>query len=131
MRNSSLHRSSPTPRFAGRVARPVAGALLVTALVLTSWVMAGTSQVAAEGETSPAVACAYLQGRVPPAVIQAAMANPDKVYGYLQSTNPNRRGDSYNPPRTSLTLANPNLVWNALSNPVIFKAGCPRPAGMP
>jgi hypothetical protein len=28
-------------------------------------------------------------------------------------------------------LANPNLVWNALSNPVIFKAGCPRPAGMP
>ena len=110
---------------------PIARSVLAMALAAMLWTLDTPGSAMAEDPTPAAVACAYLQGRVPSQVVQAALANPTKVYGYQQNTNPNRARDPYNPPRTSLTLANPNLIWNALSNPVIFRAGCPRPEGMP
>ncbi len=126
--NSTIFR-----RFARRLSPCSAIAVLGLsgAVLFLAMVGVAPTPVAAEGDTPAAEACAYLQGRVPPAVIQSAMANPDRVFGYLQPTNPNLGPGPHNPLRRSLTLANPNLVWSAIANPVIFKAGCPRPEGMP
>ncbi len=69
--------------------------------------------------------CAWLTGRVPPAAIMAALADPARVYGWRMLCNPNVPGGLRNLVRTELSIANPSLPYNALYNRLVFKCGCP------
>ncbi len=69
-------------------------------------------------------ACARIRGKVPPAVINEALANPFQIEGFAQRQFPSLPPGPQNPRRLSLTLRNPGLAWDALFNPVIFKASC-------
>lgn len=73
---------------------------------------------------SPGV-CDWLLGRVPRVAIDAALAEPDRVYGWNLPQNPNRPVSPYNPMRRWLSLANRGVHYSPISNPLIFKAGCP------
>jgi hypothetical protein len=69
-------------------------------------------------------ACPGLDKRVPQAVIDNALANPDKVLGYCRLRNPGVPASPFNPFRTSLTLSNSGVQYNPVSNGVVYKAGC-------
>lgn len=69
--------------------------------------------------------CPTLNGRVPPAVIQNALANPADIGSFGQPSAPNRPPSPANPPKIYLGLTNINAPYNPLFNPVTFKAGCP------
>ena len=68
--------------------------------------------------------CASIRGKVPPAVISRALADPYQVQGYAERQFPNLPPGPNNPRKLSLTLRNVGLAWDALFNPPIFKAGC-------
>lgn len=69
--------------------------------------------------------CPTLNGRVPPAVIQSALANPSDFGSFGQPSAPNRPPGPSNPPRIYLGLTNINAPYNPLFNPVTYKGGCP------
>lgn len=69
--------------------------------------------------------CPTLNGRVPPAVIQSALANPSDFGSFGQPSAPNRPPGPSNPPKIYLGLSNINAPYNPLFNPVTFKGGCP------
>lgn len=69
--------------------------------------------------------CAWLTGRAPAAAILAALADPDRVYGWGMLCNPNVPAGNLNPLRMDLSLMNPGLPYNALYNRLVFKCGCP------
>lgn len=66
-----------------------------------------------------------LQGRVPPAAINQAMADPSRVAGWGMPMNPNRPVGPDNPLRTCLALRNPNQPYHPIFNGLVFKASCP------
>jgi|GEM_PF-2190356 len=68
--------------------------------------------------------CDWVYGRVPRVVIEAALANPDRVYGWNKPQNPNAPVSPVNPLRRRLTLSNRGVPYHPMSNPVVFKAGC-------
>jgi len=76
--------------------------------------------------TVPGVmACPRLTNRVPAAAINAALAAPDRVYGYNLRCNPNREPHPFfNPPRRWLGLRNPNIPYHPVYNGLVFKCGC-------
>lgn len=69
--------------------------------------------------------CAFILPRVPAAVIADALANPERVLGWMQPQNPGIPPGPNNPPRTRLSLLNPGVPYHPLSNPVVYKVGCP------
>lgn len=69
--------------------------------------------------------CPTLNGRVPPAVIQNALANAADFGTFGQPAAPNRPPGPANPPRIYLGLSNINAPYSPVFNPVTFKAGCP------
>ena len=69
--------------------------------------------------------CDWLYGRVPRVVIDAALADPQRVYGWNKPQNPNAPVSPFNPLRRRLSLSNRGVPYHPISNPVIFKAGCP------
>lgn len=69
--------------------------------------------------------CDSLQGRVPLAIINNAMANPQDVGGYGELSNPSLPPGPLNPPKTYLGLANNGVPFHPLFNSVVFKAACP------
>jgi len=69
--------------------------------------------------------CPTLNGRVPPAVIQNALANPTDIGTFGQPAVGNRPPSPANPPRIYLGLSNINAPYNPIFNPVTFKSGCP------
>jgi len=69
--------------------------------------------------------CPLIRPRVPAAVINNAVANFTNVSGWGEPANPSIPPGPNNPPRTYLSLLNPGTPWNALSNPLVFKQGCP------
>jgi len=73
----------------------------------------------------PANACAYILRRVPPAAISAALANPEHVYGWMEPANPALPPGPNNPPKTRLSIRNLGVPYHPLSNPLVFKVGCP------
>lgn len=73
----------------------------------------------------PAVECRHIQGKVPPAVISAAMANPNTVAGWLLPVNPNMPAGPGNPLRHSLTLTDVGKPFHPLYNDLVWKVGCP------
>lgn len=71
-------------------------------------------------------ACPQLVGRVPTVVIDAALANPDKVDGWKRRQNPSLPADPYmNPAAVSLTLRNMGVPWHPLFNGLMYRTGCP------
>jgi hypothetical protein len=71
-------------------------------------------------------ACPQLIGRVAPAVIDAALASPDRVNGWQQRQNPNLPADPYmNPLARNLTLRSPAQPWHPLYNGLVYRTGCP------
>jgi len=70
-------------------------------------------------------ACDFIKGRVPPAVIAAALANPTRVQGWNLLMNPSAPESVYNQRRRMLSLQNIGVPYHMLYNPVVYKAGCP------
>ncbi|MCC7019844.1 MAG: VWA domain-containing protein [Ardenticatenales bacterium] len=70
--------------------------------------------------------CRVTRNKVPQSVIDAALADPSKVYGWQYPLNPNVPGPVLpnNPPRTCLDLQNRGLQYHPLFNNVIWRAGC-------
>ena len=76
------------------------------------------------GPTTPCV-CDLARVALPPAVIDAAVANPERVFGWLKPRDPGKPVSPFNPLRTCLTLSNPATPYHPLHNRPIFSAGCP------
>ncbi len=73
----------------------------------------------------PARACPQVVSRVPAPVIADALANPDKVGGWLLRCNPGAPPGPANGLRTWLGLKNGGQPFHLLFNGVQFKCGCP------
>jgi hypothetical protein len=69
--------------------------------------------------------CSYVQIRVPQAVVNDALANPQNYAGYGMRCNPNVPASPWNIERTTLALQNPKALFHPLFNTVIWKCGCP------
>jgi hypothetical protein len=69
--------------------------------------------------------CAYVKIRVPQAVINYALANPQRYFGYGMRCNPNVPASPYNVVRSTLGLRNPKALFHPLYNSVVWKCGCP------
>lgn len=70
-------------------------------------------------------ACAALQGRVPPAAIHDALANPAAVFGWRQPGNPALPPGPNNPLKVWLSLRDLGKAYHPIFNPLIYKVGCP------
>jgi hypothetical protein len=69
--------------------------------------------------------CAFIQGRVPSAVINAALAQPDTVSGWGSLCYRNRPPGPFNGMRQWLTLRNIGAPYHRLGNPLVYSCGCP------
>ena len=69
--------------------------------------------------------CESVKSRVPNAVINDAVAAPDKVGGYKMACNPNLPAGQNNPLRRYLGLRNPNNVYHPIFNSLVWKCSCP------
>ncbi len=72
-----------------------------------------------------AVTCRRLTGRVPDAAIQAALANPSNVMGWLDRCNPAIPGSPVNGLRYNLSLRNSAVPYHPIYNHLVFRCGCP------
>ncbi len=70
-------------------------------------------------------ACALVEGRAPPAAIEAALANPERVSGWGDLMNPGLPPSPANPIKRWLSLRNPSVHYHPIHNPLIYKVGCP------
>ncbi|MFQ5460123.1 MAG: LVIVD repeat-containing protein, partial [Anaerolineae bacterium] len=69
--------------------------------------------------------CPQIQGRVPAAAIQAAMANPGRIAGYRQPMDPAKPVSPFNPRRLMLSLRTYGKPYHPVFNSLVFKVGCP------
>lgn len=69
--------------------------------------------------------CPQILSRVPAAVLNAALANPDRVQGWNQLQNPNAPPSPVNRRRTWLSIQIVAVPFNVMFNPVLFRASCP------
>ncbi len=69
--------------------------------------------------------CRVVQQRVPPVVIDDALANPARYYGWQYPLDPGKPPGPANPPRTCLTLQNVNVDYHPTWNRPIWRVGCP------
>lgn len=69
--------------------------------------------------------CSFVRGRVPTAVIDSALANPAQVRGWGELCNPALPPSPSNILRTSLSIQNIAAPYHPLSNPLVYKCGCP------
>lgn len=74
---------------------------------------------------SPPAVCAFVIGRVPPAVIADALANPASYHGWGMRVNPALPPSPANPLRTQLSLHNIAVPYSPVNNTVRWKGGCP------
>jgi hypothetical protein len=70
-------------------------------------------------------ACPFLLGRVPPVAIAAALANPQRVFGWQEPLNPGLPVSPTNPRKTWLSIQNIASPYHTLFNALVFKVGCP------
>lgn len=71
------------------------------------------------------IVCPQLQGRAPQAAIDAAVADPPSVAGWLQPQDPGKPPGRFNPLRRSLGLSRTGSPYHPLFNPLEWKVGCP------
>lgn len=69
--------------------------------------------------------CPQAAGRVPQAVIDAAIANPSAVDGYGRPHDPGKPLGPFNPPRIWLTLHDLSKPFHPVANTVVYRAYCP------
>jgi hypothetical protein len=69
-------------------------------------------------------ACARLQGRVPQAVINDALANPSSIFGWDLPCNPSLPPGPNNPLRRQLGLRNASVPYHPVFNGLVWKCGC-------
>ena len=68
--------------------------------------------------------CDTARREVPPAVIAAALANPNSVYGWRHPLDPGKPISPANPLRECLNIRNPSLHYEPVGNPIIWRVGC-------
>jgi DNA-binding beta-propeller fold protein YncE len=105
---------------------PVATATLVPSPTASPGASPSPTRTAAP--TAPAVRmciCRNVRDRVPVVVINDAVANPERYYGWMYPLDPGKPPGPANPPRTCLSLANTGLDYNPLSNKPQWRVGCP------
>lgn len=96
---------------------------VITANQLAAFI-APTSTPSPQPEQATCV-CDIVRSRVPIAVINDAVANPESVEGWQQPLNPNLPVGPNNPRRHCLGLKNPNVDFHPLFNKPIWLVGCP------
>lgn len=69
--------------------------------------------------------CPQVVGRVPGAVLDAALANPERIQGWNQLQNPSVPAGPFNPRRVWLTIRSMGVPFDWLFNPVLYRASCP------
>ncbi len=75
--------------------------------------------------TGAGCVCTVVRQRVPPAVIEDALAHPDRYYGWQYELDQGKPGSPANPPRLCLTLWNVNIDYHPLWNMPRWRVGCP------
>jgi hypothetical protein len=66
-----------------------------------------------------------LVGRVPDAAVQAALANPAGVLGWLERCNPAVPASPANALRFNLSTRNPAVPYHPIFNQLVYRCGCP------
>jgi hypothetical protein len=69
--------------------------------------------------------CSIVLRRVPPVILNDALANPEHFHGWMEPLNANKPPGPDNPPRTCLTLQNHSLDFHPLWNRPLWHVGCP------
>ena len=69
--------------------------------------------------------CDTIIGRVPAAAINAALADPTKINGWLQLANPALPPGPNNARKRWLSIRDPGNRYHPIFNALIFKVGCP------
>jgi hypothetical protein len=69
--------------------------------------------------------CRIARQRVPAAVLNDALANPDRYYGWRYPLDAGKPPSPANPPRTCLTLHNLGLDFHPVWNKPEWRVGCP------
>ena len=92
------------------------------------------TQMATPPPEGPGCVCDVTLRKVPPAVRDDALANPERVTGWNQLLDPNKPGsppwpapghdDPPNPRRTCLDVQNRAIGYHPLFNTVVYRAGC-------
>lgn len=75
--------------------------------------------------TGTGCVCRIVRLRVPAAVIEDALANPERYYGWQYELDQGKPGSPANPPRQCLTLWNVNIDYHPLFNMPRWRVGCP------
>ncbi len=118
---------SPTPTFVAPTPT-VSPQPSPTAVAATPTAVPPTPTAAPTGwpTVPPAgpILCTQTEGKVPAALLAAAMANPASIGGYGQLCRRNVPPGPFNGTRRSLTLLNNALPFHPLFNPLTFQCGC-------
>jgi hypothetical protein len=69
--------------------------------------------------------CDFVLRRAPRVAIEAALANPQEVHGWLDPLNPGLPPGPGNPLKTWLSLHNIAAPYHPLFNALVYKVGCP------
>jgi hypothetical protein len=69
--------------------------------------------------------CRIVRERVPAVVVNDAVANPERYYGWQYPLDPGKPPSPANPPRTCLTLSNIALDYHPVWNKPQWRVGCP------
>ncbi len=69
--------------------------------------------------------CPIVLKQVPRVVINDALANPQRYYGWQYPLDPGKPPSPANPPRECLTLANVGMRYHPLWNKPVWRVGCP------
>lgn len=112
---------TPTP-VPSATPTPVPSATPTTVPTATSTLLPSPTPTPTGPQAS---ACTFIHSRVPPAVINAALADPPRVRGWMELLNPSAAPGPFNPRKIHLSLLNISVPYHTLHNPVVFKPWCP------
>jgi hypothetical protein len=111
--------SEPTPPAVGTPTAPPE----VTA-TLAPPTPTATSGTPAPTPIFPTCICSPVLRRVPAVIVQDAVANPTRYFGWLRPLDPGKPSSPANPLRMCLTLPNVNIDYHPLWNRPMWKVGC-------
>lgn len=116
---------SATPPEGTPTAAPTATPLIRTTPTTSATASPAPSATpAAAGLGIEVKACPGLDRRVPAAVLQARLAQPETLGGWGERCNPALPVGPFNGYRTSLRLQNPSRPYQPLFNDLVLRCGC-------